>query len=120
MECERRNKMDIEIKDSTIEDLSHNKKDGGLKSDFRVIDALIDSMAYELSEVRDELNRMRSEMRILRNQYERLKKEYKESQEKADNIETFDMEFEYCPHCDSKIYAHNDYEYCPYCGKELD
>ena len=62
------------------EDLSHNKKYGGLKSDFRVIDALIDSMAYELSEVRDELNRVQSEMRILRNQYERLKKEYKESQ----------------------------------------
>lgn len=40
--------------------------------------------------------------------------------EKADNLETFDMEFEYCQHCDSKIYAHTDYEYCPYCGEKLD
>ena len=62
------------------EDLSHNKKDGGLKPDFRVIDALIDSMAYELSEVRDELNRVQSEMRLLRNQYERMKKEHQQLQ----------------------------------------
>ena len=48
----------------------------GLKSDFIVMDALIDSVTYELTEVRDELNRVQSEMRILRNQYEQLKKEH--------------------------------------------
>jgi len=53
-------------------------EDSGLKSDFIVMDALIDSMAYELSEVRDELNRVQSEMRMLRNRYERLKKERKQ------------------------------------------
>lgn len=50
-------------------------EDNGLKSDFIVMDALIDSVTYELTEVRDELNRVRSEMHMLRNRYERLKQE---------------------------------------------
>lgn len=51
-----------------------------MKQDFKLMDALIDSVTYELTGMRDELNRVQSEMRILRNQYERLKKEYKELQ----------------------------------------
>lgn len=53
----------------------------GLKSDFIVMDALIDSVTYELTEVRDEVNRMRSEMHMLRNRYEQLKKEHQQRQE---------------------------------------
>ena len=53
----------------------------GLKSDFIVMDALIDSLTYELTEVRDEVNRMRSEMHMLRNRYERLKEEHQQWQE---------------------------------------
>ncbi len=99
------------------EDLFHDEKDNGLKSDFEVMDTLIYSIPDVLSDVKEELNRAVFEIHLLRLQYERLKKEHKQ---KTDNLETFDMEFEYCPHCDSKIYAHTDYEYCPYCGKELD
>lgn len=86
-----------------------------MKADLEVMDALIDSVIDDLTEVRDELNRV-----IFRIQYERLKKEHKELQEKVDNLETFNLEFDYCPHCDSKIYAHTDFEYCPYCGEKLD
>ena len=50
----------------------------GLKSDFIVMDALIDSVTYELTEVRDEVNRMRSEMHMLRNRYEQFKKEHQQ------------------------------------------
>ena len=48
----------------------------GPKPDFIVMDALIDSVTYELTEVRDEVNRMRSEMHMLRTRYEQLKKEH--------------------------------------------
>lgn len=92
-------------------------EDNGLKSDFEVMDTLIYSIPDVLSDVKEELNRAVFEIHLLRLQYEQLKKEYKELQEK---LETFDMEFEYCPHCDAKIYAHTDYEYCPYCGEKLD
>ena len=88
-----------------------------MKADFEVMDTLIYSIPDVLSDIKEELNRAVFEIHLLRLQYERLKKEYKQ---KADNLETFDMEFEYCPHCDSKIYAHNDYEYCPYCGERMD
>ena len=47
-----------------------------MKADFEVMDALIDSVTYELTEVRDEVNRMRSEMHMLRTRYEQLKKEH--------------------------------------------
>lgn len=52
-----------------------------MKSDFDVMDALIDSVIDDLTEVSDELNRMQLEMRTLRNQHELWKKEYKELQE---------------------------------------
>ncbi len=91
-----------------------------MKSDFRVMDALIESLREELSNISESHRKAVVMLAKLNFQYGLLKKEYKQLQEKVDNLETFNMEFEYCPYCDSKIYAHTDYEYCPYCGKKLD
>ncbi len=91
-----------------------------MKSDFDVMDVLIDRLYEELSKIYESLFETQKGLNRLNFQYELLKKEHKQLQEKVDNLETFDMEFEYCPHCDSKIYAHNDYEYCPYCGSRMD
>lgn len=102
------------------EDLFRDEKDNGLKENFGDMDTQIDSVIGNLEWIQDECDRAMDHMKVLEIQYERFKKYRKQLQEKVDNLETFDLEFEYCPHCDSKIYAHNDYEYCPYCGEKLD
>ena len=104
----------------------------GLKSDFKVMDALIDSVTYELTEVRDEINRVRSEMHMLKIQYERLKKEHQQLQENTVPVKhgrwVGNERHTSCSIC-GQTYCVPDgqeghldmtfYKYCPNCGADM-